>query len=81
MVNKIISHAQHILRAPAALLVLPPLALSTKKLVLCVFQASLEKTTFCQEPNKTGSFIWGQLKATKTTLCSISELISISMTT
>lgn len=48
MVKEIISQAQHILWAPAILLVLPPVALFTKK-ALCI-SSEYRKEHFCQEP-------------------------------
>ncbi len=51
MVNKIISHAQHILWAQAILLCLPPVALFTKKRALCI-SSKCRKDHFCQEPNR-----------------------------
>lgn len=51
MVNKIISHAQHILWAQAVLLCLPPVALFTKKRALCI-SSKYRKDHFCQEPKR-----------------------------
>lgn len=85
MVNKIISHAQHILWAQAILLCLPPVALFTKN----VFQVSREKTISArsqkewEEIDKNPFFLSFQesWRLWKTILCSIFELISISMAT
>lgn len=51
IVNKIISHAQHILWARAISLCLPPVALFTKKPALCV-SCNYRKDHLCQEPKK-----------------------------
>lgn len=82
MVNRIISHAQHILSSPAILLFLPPVALFTKKLCFVYFEWA-QKRPFLPEAkrNEKKSFFSGELKAMKNILCSIFELISISMAT
>lgn len=85
MVNKIISQAQHILWAPAILLFLPPVALFTKKRCFVYFER-VQKRPFLPgaKRNEKKSFLFfflGELKAMKTILCSIFELISISKAT
>lgn len=51
MVNRIISHAQHILSSPAILLFLPPVALFTKKLCFVYFEWA-QKRPFLPEAKR-----------------------------
>lgn len=74
---KIISDAQHILWAQAILLCLPPGTFHQE----CI--SKYRKDHFCQEPKWMKSFLYFQESwmLWKTILCSIFELISISMAT